>query len=132
MIIINQNTIIQVVKVIILNDDQFFIISEFSKKRKMEHLQAFTEHLRNQLSFKAFQSLPNSLGITLYRLNKLLKGKEDWRLGEIQHIAQLLDKDPLALIEEWQLGYQHITLLEMNILLAARGKRLSFEEQVSS
>ena len=97
----------------------------------MEHLQAFTEHLRNELSFKAFQSLPTSLGITLYRLNKLLKGKEDWRLGEIKHIAQLLDKDPLELIEEWQLGYQHITLLEMNILLAARGKRLSFEKQAN-
>ena len=93
----------------------------------MQHLQVFTDHLRNQLSYKEFQELPSSLNITLHRLNKLLKGKDDWRLEEIGKVAKLLEKNPMDLIEEWRLGHKHISLMEMDELLAGRGMRVSFE-----
>lgn len=97
----------------------------------MEHLQHFAEHLKKELSFKNFKQLPAYLDITLYRLNRLLKGNEDWYLEEIEKIAALLEVDPIDLIQKWGLGRKYITLQDMDRILAARGMELSFADQVA-
>jgi len=90
----------------------------------MKHLVKFGEHLKTQLSFREFQELHSNLGITLYRFNRLLKGKDDWYLEEIGRIAQKLGQDPLDLIEKWGLGRKYITLQDMDGILAERGEVL--------
>lgn len=92
----------------------------------MEHLKEFTDHLQRQLSFADFQNLPTYLGIKPYRLTTLVKGKEDWYLGEICKLAELLKEDPLDLIQKWNLGWKYITLHDLQPLLDERGLSISF------
>lgn len=92
----------------------------------MEHLQKFAEHLKKELSFMEFKQLPSYLGITLYRFNRLLKGKEDWYLDEISRLAKKLNGDPLDLIQNWGLGRKYITLQDMDQILAERGMEIAF------
>ncbi len=95
------------------------------EKRK-ERLVQFAEHLKGELSHKAFIQLHHTLGIKLYRLNRLLKGLEDWYLDEIGKIAPLLDADPIDLIQKWGLGRKYISLEDLDQLLAERGLEVHF------
>ena len=104
-----------------------FIVKRSLKEKGMDSSKTFSDYLRGQLSFTEFQELPKSMNVTLHRLNKLLRGKDDWHLDEISKIAKLLEQDPIDLIQDWRLGHKHITLSEMDSLLVNRGMRVAFE-----
>lgn len=93
-------------------------------EKKKEQLIAFGNHLKAELSHKAFSALPDTLSVTLNRFGRLMRGKVDWTVEEIGKIAPLLDKDPLELIEEWEIGDQTLTLFEYKMILEERGYRI--------
>lgn len=81
----------------------------------------FAEHLKAELSAAQFEVLYETMGITLYRFNKLMNGKTDWKVPEIGVLASQLQRDPLELIMEFGIGRNLITLEEMDQLAADQG-----------
>ena len=85
----------------------------------------FAQYLKDELSAAQFEVLHETIGITVYRFNKLINGKTDWYLDEIGKVAKELQRDPLELIMEFGVGRQLITMEELDQLAAGQGLEIA-------
>ncbi|MCH2045971.1 MAG: hypothetical protein MK212_17785 [Saprospiraceae bacterium] len=95
--------------------NQSKIILERSSKSNFN----FKQFVKSQITALAFEQLPQRLGISSNKLNRLFKNPECADLGLVKKFANLLETSVRELIQEYRLGFEHITLKEMDELRKA-------------
>ena len=74
----------------------------------------FWNYLKQNLSAAHWEQLPQLLGCTPHRLNKIKEGKKDFTTQEIEVLADLTEQNPVELAHRFKLGYKSLTIDEMS------------------
>lgn len=75
---------------------------------------ALEEFIKKTLTVYEFQQLPSWLQTSKTRLTQLLNAPETARPPEIENLAKILQMSPLELISQYRLGFNVVTLAQMD------------------
>lgn len=93
--------------------------SKIVLKRSNQSNFNFKQFVKSKLSALTFEQLPQELEITTYKLNRLLNNPETADLSLTKKFSHLLEIGISELIQQYRLGFEHITLKEMDELRKA-------------
>lgn len=79
----------------------------------------FKRLVKNKLSAFMYERLPKELGISLYKLNMIFKKPATATLKIVNAFADLLEMEAYELVLEYKLGYNRVTIAELDNLKEA-------------
>lgn len=97
-------------------------------KAKRAEFQAF---LKRTLSAEFYEQIPERLNITKAKWSRLLSGTDDFTVEELIQLAEVIDANPLDLIQEYHLGASMITIDQASRLGVQSGLSLEYVPHVA-
>jgi DNA-binding Xre family transcriptional regulator len=79
----------------------------------------FEDYVMNNLTAAEYKQLPTRMGMSQYSVTRMFSRTKRMSLEQIEKISKILNKHPYELISHYKLGYEVVTLDEMEQI--ARG-----------